>query len=272
MSAGRVFGIIGWPVAHSISPAIHNAAFRELGLDAHYVRFPVAPGALPKALAGARALGVEGLNVTMPHKVEAAGLVDALEGDAATLGAVNTIARRGEALVGHNTDADGFGRFVTEDASIEVAGTTALVLGAGGAARACAWALLRLGADRVVIAARSRERADDLARAIGSGIEVIAFSAAGEGAASANVVVNATPLGSGGEPAPVEPRAGQAVIDLAYRPTRLVEEARAAGAKAHDGLGMLVRQAALAIEIWTGSAAPIAAMDAAARAAVGRRD
>ena len=136
--ATHVVGIVGWPVAHSLSPAIHNAAFVAAGLDWVYVPLPVPPGALHAALHGLVPLGFSGANVTMPHKTEAAGLIDHLSDDAKVLQAVNTIIVRGEELEGHNTDVAGFDRFLRRDAGFDPAGKSALMYGAGGAARACA--------------------------------------------------------------------------------------------------------------------------------------
>jgi len=135
-----VFGVIGWPVAHSLSPAIHNAAFAALGLDKTYLGLPVPPGMVLEALAGLRALGFEGANVTMPHKAAVADGVDELSDDARLLHAVNTVVVDGQRLVGHNTDAPGFDRFLRRDAGFDSEGRTALIYGAGGAARACALA------------------------------------------------------------------------------------------------------------------------------------
>src|SRR5437762_13067748 len=139
----KLAGVIGWPVGHSLSPAIHNAAFSALGLDWVYVALPVAPGDAADALSGLRALGFAGANVTMPHKSEIARLVDERSDDAKRLGAVNTIVVGDAGIAGHNTDAPGFGRFLRDDAGFDAAGKTALLYGAGGAARACALALAR---------------------------------------------------------------------------------------------------------------------------------
>ncbi|HWL90597.1 MAG TPA: shikimate dehydrogenase, partial [Actinomycetota bacterium] len=147
-------GIIGWPVAHSLSPAIHNAAFAEAGLDWVYVPLPVAPQDLREALAGLVPLGFRGVNVTMPHKTEAADLIERLSEDARVLRAVNAIAVRDGELEGHNTDAPGFDRFLRRDAGFDPQGRSALVYGSGGAARACALALVRAGLARLTVAAR----------------------------------------------------------------------------------------------------------------------
>ena len=200
----RLTGVIGWPVEHSLSPAIHNAAFAALGLDWAYVPLPVPPPRLPQAIAGLAALGFAGANVTMPHKTETAGLVDTCSEDARTLRAVNTIVVGAEEVSGHNTDALGFERFLREDAGVDASGRSALVFGAGGAARACALALARTGVASLAVAVRDPSRADDL-RSIVEGsdthVRVLPFDEAV--AERADVIVNATPLGVHGESLPL---------------------------------------------------------------------
>lgn len=252
-----VYGVIGWPIAHSLSPAIHRAAFASLGLDAASAAFPVRLEDLGAAIAGIRALGISGVSVTAPHKVAVRAHLDAVAATADEVGAVNTIARDGDRLVGHNTDRAGFRRFL-EDAGVGVQGVTALVLGAGGAARACALALRDLGVGRLTIAAR-----DPAAAAVPVEADIVRFDEAA--GLRADLVVNATPLGWGGEEIALGP--WRRVIDLVYRSTPLLEAARDAGAEVHDGLGMLVAQAASAVEIWTGSSPDVRAMAAAAREA-----
>lgn len=266
--ATRIVGVLGWPIEHSLSPVIHNAAFEALGLDWAYVPLPVAPGAVPTALAGLTALGLAGANVTMPHKEAVADAVNRLSEDAERLGAVNTIQIAGNDTVGHNTDAPGFARFLERDAAFDAAGKTALVFGAGGAARACALALARAGLRRLVVALRVPARAKDLEAALdglSTTVEVVAFDDAA--ATTVDLIVNATPLGVHGETLPVpalEPTT--LVVDLLYRPmlTPLQHAARAAGVSAFGGLGLLLHQAALSFEIWTGRPAPLDVMSAAA--------
>lgn len=265
--------MIGWPVDHSLSPVIHNAAFREMALDWTYVALPVRPGELRAALLGLGALGFAGANVTMPHKTEAATLVEDLSEDAVRLGAVNTLVVGGAGLAGHNTDAPGFDRFLREDVGLDPAGRSVLLYGAGGAARACALALARAGAAEIVVAVRVPARASALQHALeGTGTTVHAVSFENASGLVADVVVNATPLGARGEVMP-EPtfKAGMHVIDLLYQPasTPLLGHARAAGATAFGGLGLLVHQAALSFELWTGQPPPLETMSAAAIAALG---
>jgi shikimate dehydrogenase len=271
-AATKVAGIIGWPVEHSLSPAIHNAAFHTLALDWVYVALPVPPGNLPKAVAGLKALGIAGANVTMPHKEEAVMLVDVLAPEAARLRAVNTLVLREDSLVGYNTDAPGFHRFITRDAGFEPAGKAALLIGAGGAARACALALAEGGLARLVVSVRTPARTRLLTSALeGQAVTVDTVSLAGAEASLGEVdlVVNATPVGLAGERLPLAGfRPEQTVVDLVYVPpvTPLLEDARAAGARALGGLGMLLHQAALAVELWTGRLPPLSVMSAAALA------
>jgi shikimate dehydrogenase len=266
----RTVGIIGWPVQDSLSPLIHNAAFAALGMDWAYVPLPVAPGDLEAALAGLPAMGFSGANVTMPHKTHVARLVRDLSEDAQRLRAVNTLVTGAAGLVGHNTDAPGFDRFVRRDAGFEPGGRSALIFGAGGAARACALALARGGLEALTVAVRDPTRAETL-RAMLEGqlpaVRAVSFEEAGE--VDSDLVVNATPLGAAGETLPHPPlRPGMLVVDLLYRPTLtpLQVAAKAAGASAFGGLGLLLHQAALSFELWTGLEPPLSVMSAAALA------
>ena len=266
----RLTGVIGWPVEHSLSPVIHNAAFAALAMNWVYVPMPVAPGDLPAALAGVAALGFAGANVTMPHKVEASALADDVTDDARRLHAVNALVVGAGGLVGHNTDSPGFDRFLRRDAGLDASGRRALVFGAGGAARACALALARAGLAHLTVALREPARAAGLIAALeGSdlAIEVVAMDEAP--ACEVDLVVNATPLGAHGEDLPL-PRLGpdSVAVDLLYRPamTPMQRVAREAGAAAFGGLGLLLHQAALSFELWTGREPPLDAMSAAALA------
>lgn len=267
--------MIGWPVSASLSPTIHNAAFRALGLDWTYVPLPVRPGALPEALRGLAALGFAGANVTMPHKTEAADLVDVRSEETEILRSVNTVVVTPDGLEGHNTDAPGFDRFLREDLAFDPAGRSVLLYGAGGAARACAFALARAGAARIAVAVRDVARATDVARLaddVADRLEVLGFDAAPD--ESPDLVVNATPVGRAGETLPLPPLGpGMVVVDLLYRPavTPLQATARAAGAIATNGLGLLLHQAGIAFERWTGQVPPLDVMSAAAVAALAER-
>jgi shikimate dehydrogenase len=258
----------------TLSPVIHNAAFRAAGLDWHYLAWRVPPEDLAAAVGGLRALGATGANVTMPHKEAIVSLLDDLSGDASELGAVNTLQRVGDKLVGHNTDVDGFREFLSGDAGISVERRSALVLGAGGAARAVVKTFDELGAARIGVCARRVEAAGDVAGlARKAPAEAISWTAVDREVTRADVVVNATPLGTHGESlAPgASFRPGQAIVDLVYqRPvTPMIARARAAGADAWGGLGMLVQQGAASFRIWTGLDPPVETMSAAAVRALG---
>ncbi len=268
--ATRVAGVIGDPVRHSLSPVLHNTAYAALGVDLVYVAFEVPNGATAAALDAVRALQLTGVSVTMPHKTAAAAACDELTPEADALESVNTVTRRADgSLHGSSTDGAGFLASL-RDAGHEVVGRRVLVLGAGGAARAVAYALGHAGA-HVLVAAR---RADAAARAarLGGGAAVAWTDRVAE-AATADVVVNATPVGMDDDELamPVDAlHAGLLVADLVYHPlvTPLLAAARERGAATVDGLGMLVHQAALQVLEWTGEAAPVAAMRSAAEAAL----
>ncbi|HEX5937618.1 MAG TPA: shikimate dehydrogenase [Actinomycetota bacterium] len=273
----HVVGIVGWPVTHSLSPAIHNAAFAAAGLDWTYVPLPVPPDRLAPALAGLAALGIDGVNVTMPHKTEAAELIDDLAEDADLLRAVNTVVVRGDALAGHNTDVGGFERFLRRDAGFDPAGKSALLFGAGGAARACSLALARSNLEGLTVVARNAARTGGIRTiAVKLGIPVDVIGPGEVSGRRFDLVVNATPVGRDPEPDHValpDLDGGVLVVDLLYDPpiTRLQSRAKEAGATAFGGLGHLLEQAALSYELWTGTPAPLEVMSAAALAALADR-
>ncbi|MEY2472120.1 MAG: shikimate dehydrogenase [Actinomycetota bacterium] len=267
----RVAGVIGDPVRHSISPAIHNAAFAAEDLDWVFVAFEVADGDAPAAIAGARALGIDGLSVTMPHKATVIEALDRLSPTAEKLGAVNAIVREGTEFVGHSTDGAGLIDALTYDEGFDVAGKKCVVLGAGGAARAAILAIGEAGAEDIVVVNRTPLNAERAA-ALGGSAARVGSEADVYGA---DLVVNATPVGMVGhsERSAVEPalfHSEQLVVDLVYAPpiTPTIHAARDAGAHAVGGLGMLVHQAAHAFTLWTGHPAPLPAMSAAAMAAM----
>jgi shikimate dehydrogenase len=271
----RLIGIIGWPVDHSLSPAIHNAAFAALGLDYAYVPLPVAAGRVREAVEGLRALGFRGANVTVPHKQAVLPALDRLDDDARLAGAVNTIVVEDERLVGFNTDVIGFGRALAELHAGPLRDMPVLLLGAGGAARAAAVWLARAGAD-VTIVNRTLQAAEDaveVARAAAPAVAARALALdalEAERVAAARLIVNATTLGMAGAgkvPAVIvdNVREGHIVFDVVYtrQPTPLVAQARRRGARTADGLSMLVWQAAAAFELWTGRAGPLDVMSSA---------
>ncbi|MGI8758607.1 MAG: shikimate dehydrogenase [Acidimicrobiales bacterium] len=269
--ATRVVGVIGSPVRHSLSPVIHNAAFRALGLDWVYLAFEVAPGAGGAAVEAVRGLGLEGLNVTRPHKDVAAAAVDRLSPVAARLGAVNTVVRDGAVLVGDNTDGAGFIDALAAGHDFRPADRHCVVLGGGGAARAVALALGEAGAAGVVVVARRPAQAEVAAR-MGGAAGRAGTAADVEGA---DLVVNATPV-TDRLPLDLDPAhlvAGQLVVELSYQPpvSALLAAARSRGAVTANGVGMLVHQAARSFEMWTGREAPLAAMRQAVAAELAGR-
>jgi len=287
MDAARVIsgrttlvGVIGYPVEHSLSPIMHNAAFAALGLDWAYVPLPVYPDHLGEAVRGLRALGFAGANVTVPHKQAVMMHLDDLSYTAQVIGAVNTIVVQDGTLYGENTDAAGFLAALAE-AGFDAAGAYAAVLGAGGAARAVVHALAQAGARQVQIFNRHLGRAYQLCRDMEKFHPDVRFEAAplqevrtiGE---DVDLLVNTTSLGMwpDTERSPWAPDwpfpAHLTVCDLVYNPaeTMLLSQARAAGAETVSGLGMLVFQGAAAFELWTGRPAPRAVMRAALRQAL----
>ena len=263
--ATTVAAVIGSPVKHSLSPALHNAAFAAAGVDWVYTAFEVAPGRAVRALDAMRALGLGGLSVTMPHKEAVADGVDALDPAAAALHSVNTVVRSSDGLLtGHSTDGAGFVASLAE-ADVEVAGRSIVVLGAGAAARAVIDALARAGASSVTVVNRSIDRAEHAASLAGT----VGRVGIGADVAGADIVVNATSVGMASDELPIDAsllHAGQVVADLVYHPleTALLAAAAAAGARTVDGLGMLVHQAALQQQLWLGSLPDTTVMRAAA--------
>jgi shikimate dehydrogenase len=276
----RVAGVMGTPIRHSLSPAIFNAAFGAAGLDWAYLAFEVPEGAAGLAMAGVRSLGIDGMSVTMPHKAAVLDALDRVSEDAAALGAVNCITRRGGLLHGDNTDGPGFVDALRIDEGLEVTGARCAVVGAGGAGRAVARALAQAGAASVTVVNRSAAPAE-LAVAVSGPSGRLGTH---DDLEDAEIVVNATPLGMGilvtttgdHEPLPFDVSrldAGQVVVDLVYHPeeTALLAAARRRDAVAISGLGMLVHQAAHAFRRWTGDDPPLDAMAAATRRELARR-
>ncbi|MFA6450588.1 MAG: shikimate dehydrogenase [bacterium] len=267
----EIYGIIGWPVEHSLSPAMHNAAFEHFGMNARYVPMPVEADALGGAAAGIRALNIKGVNLTVPHKVRIIEYLDAIEGVAAELEAVNVVDNRGGKLTGRNTDAEGFRQSLME-AGVEAVGRLAAVVGAGGASRAVIRALQAAGAEKIYLFNRTHEKAVAIAeKASGKGIAPVLpvkYSDAGarDILRDCAIIINATSLGlSRNDPPPIDPEpihSGQTLVDLIYRPaeTAFLAAGAAKGAKTVNGYGMLVFQALEAFRIWTGSAPPASVM------------
>ncbi len=265
-----LYGVIGDPVAHSLSPVMHNAAFEALNMDCRYAAFHVKGRYLYEAVNGARALGFGGLNVTVPHKEAIIRFVQADEASH-DIGAANTIDFK--ANKAYNTDAPGAIASL-KDNGVNVKGKNVLVLGAGGAARAVTYGLLKNGAV-VTIANRTAPKAADLAAYMREYGDVFGTSmdSLKEKVGIADIIVNTTTVGMGKDETLVTAdmlNNKQVVFDLVYRPveTQLLKEAKLAGAKAIDGITMLVRQGALSFEIWTGVKPPVDVMERSARDAV----
>lgn len=269
----RLAAVIGSPVTHSLSPAIHRAAFDAAGVDWTYAAFDVAPGDAVDAIAAMRTLGIGGLSVTMPHKSDVAHLVDRLDPAARSLDSVNTVSWHGQELKGWSTDGAGFVASLVE-AGIVVAGKRVAIIGAGAAARSVIDALARAGAPDITVLNRSAERAEQAAALAAEASTGIASDIT-----RADIVVNATSIGMGDDTSlPCDPelfRDGQVIADLVYHPLETPWLRRAAERGLHtvDGLGMLVHQAALQQRIWLGDDAMIdtSAMRVAAEATLADR-
>ncbi len=296
-------GVIGDPVAHSRSPAMHNAAFAHLGIAAVYERWPTPAAELPARIASLREASILGANVTLPHKTAVMPLLDVLEEEAARIGAVNTIYKQADGrLAGANSDAPALLSALREEGRFEPAGQSVVLLGSSGAARAAAYALVGAGIRQLVVANRTLERAEELLADMLAAQEEpdstdieqrngyqVPLAARPHDAESdlhlvaltlddpdltgylreSRLLINATSLGwhANETPLPNPPVGpGTLVYDMVYQPTRLLQEAAARGAQTLDGLGMLVRQGALAFARWTGREAPLDVMRAALQA------
>ena len=269
--------ILGHPVRYSLSPRLHNAAFAAAGLQVRYEARDVAPEDLPRAIEALRAADCLGANITAPHKQAARALMDEVSDAAAALGVINTIVPRSGRLVGENTDVPGLARWM-RSANIAVEGRSAVILGAGGAARAAVVALADSGVREVCVLNRTPERARALVADLQPHVPGLHLSwgdlqeAARPWSKPVDLLINATSLSHHGLAPVVNPScySPQSVaIELVYNPpeTGFMRQARAAGARVENGLGMLVHQAALAFERWTGRQAPLGAYLAAAREA-----
>jgi len=273
----KVCAIIGYPVDHSLSPTIHNASFRHLGLDYVYVAFNVQPEELEGAILGVKSLGIYGLNVTMPHKISVIQYLDKLDDDARRVGSVNTILNLNGKLIGYTTD--GIGALnALKYSGVDPSGKKIVILGAGGASRSISFTLAKW-AYEIVILNRTLERAislvNDIKRALGAETNIRASQFNDENLRAeienADILINATSIGM--KPKETETpvkreflRRDLVVFDIVYDPpeTRLLREAKAIGAKTIDGLSMLIHQGAASFEIWTGLKAPIEVMRKAA--------
>lgn len=274
----RIFGLFGYPVEHTASPKMHNAGFRELGLNAVYLPFPVKPELLQHAVAGLIPLGMKGINVTIPHKQTIIPFLDHISAEAQTIGAVNTleITDKGT-LIGHNTDGQGFIRALKEEADFSVKGNSIFISGCGGAGFAIAVKCVLEGATRIVLVdideTRSLALAQKLSKLSPSG-SVISLSAENKPVLHENLVhvdlaVNATPMGmkeTDPLPFPVECLSHNTLVyDLVYNKpqTGLIKASLDYNLRAFSGLSMLLYQGVSAFELWTGKKAPVDVMRSA---------
>ncbi|MGH7942734.1 MAG: shikimate dehydrogenase [Limisphaerales bacterium] len=278
-AATRLCAVLGRPVAHSASPAMHNAAFQAVGLNWCYLAFEVDPAHLRAAIEGARALNIAGFNLTVPHKLLAVKMMDALDPSAKLFGAVNTI--KFERIngkirtVGYNTDAEGMATALLEDLNVRLRGSKVLLLGAGGAGKTAAVKLAGEGVAELRLVNRTAAKAEQLAKEIRKRFPSVRV-ATGYPGGTIDLVLNATSLGlKSSDPSPLDERQfklgnARAVYDMIYRPprTRLLAAAKKAGCKTANGLGMLLHQGARAFEIWTGRPAPVEVMRKALECAV----
>jgi shikimate dehydrogenase len=266
----RVFGLFGHPVGHSFSPGMHNAAFKSLGIDACYVAFPVSPEGLGEATRAIIALGIGGVNVTVPHKERVLPFLDGLSEEARLIGAVNTIEVRDGRLIGHNTDGRGFVRALRDDGGFAPEKKSFLIIGAGGAGRAIGFSLALAGASRIgyfdVDVRKATALAEDVRSKTGAGIDLVTPGDVALYAGACDCLVNATPLGmKPSDPLPLGKEVingKHLVFDIVYNPpqTKFLTAAKTRGAKGLKGIGMLLYQGVIAFEVWTGKKAPAAVM------------
>lgn len=263
----KTLGILGYPVGHSLSPLMHNSAFADLELDYIYVPLPVAPDDLSQAVQGLKAMGFVGANVTIPHKVTVMPYLDEIHPSAQLAGAVNTIVIKNGHCIGHNTDGQGFIRSLTAK-NIEIKGKKAVLMGAGGAARAVVCGLIEHGIEEIIVGTRSADKAQEFvelfpkgSKIAGCNWETEAFIHALQGC---DILINCTPIGMSSNEETKLPidwqyiKSDAAVCDLIYNPplTKFLAQAQERGHVILNGTGMLIEQGALAFELWTGEKAP----------------
>ncbi|MEW6006923.1 MAG: shikimate dehydrogenase [bacterium] len=250
----KVVGLMGWPVKHTFSPIMHNACFSQLNMDWVYLPFEVKPKGLKNAIFGLSALGIVGVNVTIPHKIEAMKYLTEIDERAKKIGAVNTILFKEDEKLGFNTDGEGFVKSL-KDAGFEPKGKNVLLIGCGGAGRAIAVSLAYEGVKTLSLFDIQEERKNELCGLIKDNCCVQTFNGEIE---SYDLIINATPLGmKENDPLPLDVssiHSKQIVYDIIYNPpkTRLLIEAEKRGARIINGVEMLIHQGALSFEIWTG--------------------
>jgi len=271
VASKKIFGLLGYPIKHSFSPTMHNAAFKVLGIKAEYRLFEKKPKELTDFFKKLRSGSIRGVNVTIPYKEEVLRYLDELSQEAELIGAVNTILVKSESLIGYNTDGSGFILSLRKEARIDPQDKKIVIIGAGGASRAISVHLAQEKAENIILSDIVPDKAEKLASYIRKNISRVKVSAVkkeelNSGVRTADILINATPVGmKPDDPLPIDPRILHPrllVCDLIYNPpkTRLLIEAEKIGAKTLNGLGMLLYQGALAFTIWTGREAPIEIM------------
>jgi shikimate dehydrogenase len=264
-----LFGVIGNPIRHSKSPIMMNRAFRETGINGVYTAIHITSDRIADFAAGVRAMGIRGINVTIPHKLDIMAVLDEIDAGAHAIGAVNTIVNDAGKLIGYNTDGIGYVRSLKEEAENSLAGKRIVVIGAGGAARGIVYALTGEQPARITIANRSLDRAKELANLFQdkADIEVIENESLQAACLQADIVINTTSVGMfpNLDATPIDAewlKPGAVASDLIYNPlkTKFLQQAEQRGCRIHGGLGMFINQGAFAFEYWTGQPAPVAAM------------
>lgn len=264
-----LFGVIGHPIRHSKSPIMMNRAFQETGINGIYIASLVTSDRLSDFVAGVRAMGIRGVNVTIPHKLDIMDLLDVIDPGAQAIGAVNTIVNDDGKLIGYNTDGIGYVRSLKEEAEPDLAGKRIVVIGAGGASRGIIYALAKEKPSHITISNRSVERAVELAKAFEDQVDIEAVSndKLRSACQEADIIINTTSVGMfpKTDETPVDAawlKPGSVASDLIYNPikTKFLEQAEQRGCRIHSGLGMFIYQGAYAFEYWTGQPAPVAAM------------
>ncbi len=259
MSSYRKAGVIGWPITQSRSPLIHGTWLEEQGIEGSYEKYSVAPDELPSFIQNLKQNGFAGLNLTIPHKEQVLSLVDEITHEAKAIGAANTLWFEQDKLIAGNTDGYGFLTHLQTSAPKWQASMPALILGAGGAARAIIYALLQAGVPEIILTNRTAQRADQLAKEFGNKISTISWESKEQALSRCGLLVNSTSLGMTGKPAleiNIDTLPPQAVVyDIVYAPleTDLLKAARQKGLEAVDGLGMLLHQAVPGFEKWFGT-------------------
>ncbi len=263
----KTYAVVGDPIDHSLSPTIHNAAFRELGLDCTYIAYRIPKGELADGIEALKKIKISGFNVTIPHKVEMVKFLDRVNEDCSVIGATNTVSNDNGKLIGYNTDMDGF-LDPFKKRNLNIKNSNILLIGAGGAARAITAGFAKEKAKKVTIANRTLQNANVLAQfahKIGIDANAITLDQVGESASEYDIIVNATSIGSNNEPSPISTKTineSSIVYDIVYKPinTDLIKQSKKNGAKIVYGYEMLLGQAALAFKIWHGVDAPYEVM------------